>query len=285
MRETSSLVSSAWLAEHLNAPDLRIVDATWHMPGGGRDARGDYEAAHIPGAVFFDIDEIADTQCGLPHMLPPLEKFSARVRRLGLGDGCRIIVYDNSDYRTAARVWWMFRVFGHQDVAVLDGGLQKWRDEGRPVNDIPPPPRERHFTARADHSRVRDLAQMLANLASGREQVVDARARDRFAGDAPEPRPGVRAGHIPGSRNLPFTALYHADGTMKAPPALARLFTEAGVDLGRPIVTSCGSGVTACSLALALELVGHRQVAVYDGSWSEWGSQEHTPIATGQAPS
>ncbi len=274
-----SLVSTAWLAQHLAAPDLRVVDATWYLPSQGKDGRSEYDARHIPGAVFFDIDEISDTDSGLPHMLPSPEKFAARVRRLGLGDGNRIVVYDQHGLMSAARVWWMFPVFGHRDVAVLDGGLPKWIAEGRPTEDRPPQPRERHFTARYNHLMVRDLAQVKGNLSSRREQVVDARSAGRFAGSEPEPRHGLRGGHIPGSVNLPFTELLDPkDTTLLPAEAIAARFRKAGVDLAAPVVTSCGSGVTAAVLAFGLHLIGHGDVALYDGSWAEWGRPGDTPV-------
>ncbi len=276
-----ALVATEWLAEHIGAPDVRPVDASWYMPAMNRDAKAEYEARHIPGAVFFDIDEIADTESGLPHTLPSAEKFSARVRRLGLGDGARIVVYDGAGLFSAARVWWMFRIFGHDDVAVLDGGLPKWLGEGRPTESDPPIPRERHFTARVNTPLVRDLEQMKANLAAAREQVVDVRSAGRFAGTEPEPWPELRGGHIPGSLNLPFERLLDADsGAMLPVEEIAARFEEAGVDLARPVVATCGSGVTAGILALGLHLLGHRDYAVYDGSWSEWGGRADTPVET-----
>ena len=246
-----------------------------------RDAKAEFAAGHIPGAVFFDIDEIADTDNPLPHMLPSPEKFAARVRKLGLGDGSRIVVYDGAGLFSAARVWWMFRVLGHDDVAVLDGGLPKWRAEGRPVEAFPPNPGERHFTARVNTLLVRELDQIKSNLTSRREQVLDARPAGRFAGTDPEPRPGLRSGHIPGSHNLPFNRLVDPKtGTVLPADALRRQFVEAGIDLARPIVTTCGSGVSASALALGLYLLGRDDVAVYDGSWSEWGGRPDTPIET-----
>jgi thiosulfate/3-mercaptopyruvate sulfurtransferase len=274
-----SLVSTEWLAQRLDAPDLRVVDGTWYLPSQGKNGRAEFAAQHIPGAVFFDIDEIADTESGLPHMLPSPEKFSARVRKLGLGDGNRIVVYDQHGMMSAARVWWTFRVFGHKDVAVLDGGLPKWLREGRPVEDRPPQPRERHFTARLNNFMVRDATQIRRNLDERREQVVDARSAGRFNGTDPEPRPGLRRGHIPRSFNVPYgTLLDPTTQTFLPAEAIAARFRDAGVDLAKPIVTSCGSGVTAAVLSLALHLIGHNDVALYDGSWAEWGRPGDTPV-------
>jgi thiosulfate/3-mercaptopyruvate sulfurtransferase len=274
------LVSTDWLAARLAAPDVKMADATWFLPTMRRDARAEYATAHLPGAVFFDIDDIVDGANPLPHMLPDAVKFSSRMRRLGLGDGTRIVLYDNNNYSASARAWWMLRLFGHPDVVVLDGGLAKWRAEGRPVTDEPVVPREAHFTARQNNLLVRDLEQMRANVLSRREQVVDARSRGRFAGTEPEPRTGLRGGHIPGSVSLPHLELLGADGMLLPGSQLRRRFAGAGVDLGRPIVTSCGSGVTASTLALALYRLGRDDVAVYDGSWSEWGGRSDTPVET-----
>jgi thiosulfate/3-mercaptopyruvate sulfurtransferase len=275
----SSLVSTEWLATHIDAPDVRVIDASFYLPHEKLDPRAEYEDQHIPGAVFFDIDEIADTASSLPHMLPPPEKFASRVRRLGLGDGNRIVVYDQSGIRSAPRAWWMFRIFGHNDVAVLNGGLPKWRNEGRPLSDAPASPAERHFTPRFNTFMVRDKDQLMRNLSSKREQVLDARSRERFAGTAPEPRAGLRPGHMPNSFNLPFTELLDpASQTFKPEQDLRDLLEGAGLDLSKPVVTTCGSGVTAGVLALALDLVGHRDYAVYDGSWSEWGLPGETPV-------
>jgi len=274
----SALVSTAWLAEHLGAPDVKVADATYFLPTLGRDAREEYEQAHIPGAVFFDIDEIADAESPLPHMLPDAAKFASRVRKLGLGDGTRIVLYDNNRYSASARAWWMFRVFGHDDVAVLDGGLAKWRAEGRPVTDEPVRPTERHFTARRNNLLVRDLEQIRGNLLERREQLIDARSAGRFLGTEPEPRAGLRRGHVPQSLNLPFTEVLAEDGTIRPPDALRRRFEQIGLDPGQPVATTCGSGVTAATLALALHEIGIDDVAVYDGSWSEWGARPDTPV-------
>ncbi len=277
-----ALVSTDWLASHLNAPDVRVVDGTYFMAESGRNARAEYQACHIPGAVFFDIDEIADTGSDLPHMLPAPEKFSSRMRNLGLGDGNRIIVYDAHGLMSAARVWWMLRVFGHRDVAVLDGGLPKWLAEQRPVEDLPPAPRQRHFNATYDHTLIRDADQLQVNLRTGREQVIDARSAERFAGTAPDPRPGRRPGHIPGALNLPYTELLDpVTGTVLPAERLQERFAASGLDFSKPVTASCGSGITACVLALALHLIGKDNVAVYDGSWAEWGRIKELPVATG----
>lgn len=281
-----ALVSTQWLADHLDAPDVRIVDASYYLPTEDKDARAEFEAAHIPGAVFFDIDEISDSSTDLPHMLPQPEKFASKVRKLGLGDGCRIVVYDQKGIWSAPRVWWMFRVFGHSDVSVLDGGLPKWLAENRPVEDGPAHPKgERHFTARLDNFMVRDLEQMRRNMEKRREIVVDARPAPRFEGEAEEPRPGLRKGHIPNTINLPHSKLLDPQsGTMQPPERLREIFREAGVQPGKPVVTSCGSGITAAVLSLGLRLAGYRDVALYDGSWAEWGHPDTgTPVETGPA--
>lgn len=276
----SPLVTTEWLAAHLDAPDIRIVDASWYLPQMQRDAKAEYAAAHIPGAVFFDIDEICDLDSLYPHMLPSPEKFSSRVRALGLGDGNRIVVYDGAGLFSAARVWWMFRVMGHEDVVVLDGGLKKWKAEARPMDDRTPRHTARHFTARRNTGLIRDREAMLHNIDTCTEQVLDARSAGRFRGTEPEPRAGLRGGHIPGSFNLPASELIAADGTMKKPEELKALFEKAGVDVARPVVTTCGSGVTASILALGLAVLGKPQVPVYDGSWAEWGSIRELPAET-----
>jgi thiosulfate/3-mercaptopyruvate sulfurtransferase len=282
--DPSALVSTDWLAEHLNAPDVRVVDASYYLPGEGLSPHAEFEAHHIPGAVLFDIDEISDTSNPLPHMLPPPEKFSSRVRKLGLGDGVRIVVYDQRGMFSAPRVWWTFRLFGHDDVAVLDGGLPKWMAEGRPVEDGPARSLERHFTARMNTLMLRDKEQILANIETGREQVLDARSPGRFAGAEPEPRPGLRGGHIPGSLNLHYVDLIDPKTqTLLPADELRRRFEAAGVDLARPVATTCGSGVTAAILALGLHLLGHRDVSLYDGSWSDWGLPGDTPVDAGPA--
>ena len=281
--DPKTLVSTEWLAAHLDDPDLRIIDASWHMPAAGRDARAEYEAAHIPGARFFDIDAIADSRSPLPHMAPQPELFISRLRAMGIGDGHQVVVYDNSDIHSAARVWWLFRLMGKTDVAMLDGGLSKWQAEGRPVEDMPPITRDRHMTVQRQAALVRDVTQVAAAAKLGDHQIVDARSAARFRGDEPEPRPGLRAGHIPGARNVPSGQLYNPDGTMKSPEELRAVFESAGVDLSRPVITTCGSGITAASLALALERLGKRDWSLYDGSWTEWGSYPDLKIATGDA--
>ncbi|MEO1315599.1 MAG: 3-mercaptopyruvate sulfurtransferase [Pseudomonadota bacterium] len=275
------LVSTDWLAERLGAPDVRVLDGSYYLPTEDRDAPALYRDAHIPGARFFDIDDIADGKSELPHMAPPVEKFVSRVRAMGIGDGHRVVVYDQKGLFSAARVWWMFRLFGHQDVVVLDGGLPKWMAEGRPVEDMAPDPRDRHFTARRNASLVRDVTQVALQVKLGEEQIVDARSPGRFTGEEPEPRPGMRSGHIPGAKNVHYASLLNADGTMKDVPALKAAFEGAGVDLARPIVTSCGSGVTAAVLTLALHRMGHAKNALYDGSWAEWGMYPDLAVETG----
>jgi len=272
------LVSTAWLAEHLDAPDIRILDASWYLPSAERDPRDEYKRAHIPGAIFFDIDAISDTENPLPHMLPSPESFSSRVSVLGISNDDKIIVYDSAGIFSAPRVWWMFRVMGHEDVVVLDGGLKKWKAEGLPVTDMTTQVRPRHYTARRNSLLLRDKDSMLHNLETWNEQVIDARSSKRFRGEEPEPRPGLRSGHIPGSCNLPFGQLVNMDGTMKPVAELRRLFEDASIDLNRPIVTSCGSGVTAAVLALGLAVLGRTDIAIYDGSWAEWGTSDELPI-------
>jgi thiosulfate/3-mercaptopyruvate sulfurtransferase len=272
------LVETDWLAAHLEAPDIVILDATMHLPGAERDAAADYRDTHIPGALFFDVEEISDTTSPLPHMLPPPEKFSSRVRRMGIGDGTRIIIYDQTNMSGAARAWWMFRVMGASDVAVLNGGLAKWRAEGHRIERWRPRPRsERHFTARLNSALVRDIGDMQALLRNGAMQIVDARSARRFDGLDPEPRVVPRLGHIPGARNLPFTKLLAENGTMRPPDEIKALLAEAGIDPAKPVVASCGSGVTACVIALALATLGNEMVAVYDGSWAEWSTAD-TPV-------
>jgi len=275
-----SLVTTEWLANEMGASDLRVVDCTKHLPGTGRDPLAEYEAGHIPGAVFMDLADLTDTSNPVENMLPPAEKFASRMQSLGLGDGSRIVLYDDSAVKTAARAWFMLKMFGAHDVALLDGGIAKWKAEGRPLAQGKEQLRHRHFTAWQDDSNVRTKADVLANLHSKAEQVVDARGAARWSGADPDPRPGIAAGHIPGSLNVPFTDLYNADGTFKDKAGLKAAFESAGVDLSKPITTSCGSGVTASVLLFALSLLGKEDTALYDGSWSEWGADPDTPKAT-----
>lgn len=280
--DPTKLVSTAWLADHLDDPDLRIIDASFYLPDAGRDGRAEYEAQHIPGARFFDINEIADTARSMPHMAPPVEKFMSRMRAMGVGDGHQVVVYDGAGLFSAARVWWTFRLMGKTDIAVLDGGLPKWLDEGRPVEDMAPVMRDRHITVLRNSALVRDVTQVAAASKLGDHQIIDARSPERFRGDAPEPREGLRAGHIPGSKNVHYATLLNADGTMKDPDALRATFLDAGVDLSKPAITTCGSGVTAAIVFLALTLMGKTDVSLYDGSWAEWGSYDDLKIATGE---
>jgi thiosulfate/3-mercaptopyruvate sulfurtransferase len=280
---SSFLVETSWLAERISAPDIIILDGSMHLPTANRDAHAEYKAGHIPGAMFFDINDISDEKSSLPHMLPSAAKFASRMRKMGIGDGMRIIAYDSEGLYSAARVWWMFRTMGYQDVAVLNGGLKKWKAEGRAVTDEVTQLRTpRHFTARFHGELVHDKADMLALIGSKTVQIVDARAAARFKGEVPEPRAGLRSGHIPSSKNVPFGSLLNADGTMKPEAELAAIFKAAGVDPAKPVVASCGSGVTAGVIALALAKLGQTNAAVYDGSWTEWGHETAgTPVATG----
>ncbi len=281
--DPKTLVSTDWLAAHLKDPDLRILDGSWYLPDAGRDPRAEYDEAHIPGARFFDIDEISDQRSDLPHMAPPVEKFMSRLRAMGIGDGHQVVVYDGIGVNSSARVWWLFRLMGQTNVAVLDGGLPKWQVEGHPVEDLPPVVRDRHMTVRVQNSLLRDATQVSQASKLGDREIIDARSAARFTGDAPEPREGLRQGHIPGSRNVPFPYLLNDNGTMKSPAECRQVFEKAGVDLSKPAITTCGSGVTAAILGLALERMGKTDWSLYDGSWAEWGAATTLPIATGEA--
>ncbi len=284
--DPKTLVSTEWLAAHLKDPDLRILDASMPPVGSGPEAKDStkaaYDSAHIPGARFFDIDEISDHRSELPHMAPPVEKFMSRLRAMGVGDGHQVVVYDSAGLFSAARVWWLLRLMGQSNVAVLDGGLPKWQAEGLPLEDMPPVIRDRHMTVRVQNHLVRDATQVSSASKLRDHEIIDARAAERFRGDQPEPREGLRAGHIPRSRNVPFKSLLTAAGTMKDPDQLRTIFEEAGVDLSKPAITTCGSGVTAAILCLALERMGKTDYSLYDGSWAEWGAFPTLPIATGE---
>ncbi len=279
------LVSTAWLADQLDARDLRIADASYHVPLPGaapRDAAAEFAAGHLPGAIFMDLDGFADRDSPLPSTLPGPAQFASRMSRLGLGDGTRIVLYDDAAHHTAARAWVMLRAFGFTDVAILDGGLAKWKAEERPLETGAGEAKPRHATPRTQGSGILDKAAMRTILADGSAQIVDARSAARFTGEEADPRPGIAPGHIPGSRNLPYTRLFHPDGTWKCGDELAAAFAQAGVDPSRPLAMTCGSGITASVLAFGAHLLG-REASVYDGSWTEWGADPSTPKAVGAA--
>jgi len=272
----SHFVSTDWLAEHLGDPDIVVIDGTWHLPNLGRDAAAEFETGHIPGAVHFNIDAMADTSSGLPHMLPDAQGFAQMAGALGIASDKTIVVYDEHGLFSAPRVWWTLKVMGARDVKILEGGGPKWRAENRPLESGPANPAPAAFEAKKNEDAITGFEAVLAATRSG-AQILDARPAPRFSGAAPEPRPGLRAGHIPGSRNLPFTDLV-ADGKLKSPQEIESIIAEAGIDPAQPVITSCGSGVTAALLALALDVIGASKVVLYDGSWAEWGSREDAPV-------
>lgn len=281
--DTKTLVSTEWLHTHLKDPDLRILDGSYYLPQMGRDPRAEYDAAHVPNARFFDIDDVSDHGSDLPHMVPPVEKFMSRMRAMGVGDGHQVVVYDGMGLFSAARVWWLFKLMGQNNIAVLDGGLPKWQAEGRPVEDLPPVIRDRHMTVQRQNHMVKDVTQVSAASKLGDYEIIDARSPGRFRGEEPEPRAGLRPGHIPGSKNVCFKDLLNADQTMKNPADIRQVFEAAGVDFNKPAITTCGSGVTAAVLSLGLERIGKTDHSLYDGSWSEWGMFPTVPVATGDA--
>lgn len=272
------IVTTDWLAEHLEAPDIRIVDGSWYLPAMARNALQEFLEGHISGAAFFDIDDISDTESPFPHMLPAPEKFSSRMKKLGIGDGHHVVAYDGAGVFSSARVWWMFHAMGHENISVLDGGLPKWKAEGCDLETKQQTRGQRHYTARLNNFIVRDLGDMQRNLVVKREQVIDARSKARFDGTAPEPRAELSSGHMPGSLSVPFNLLINEDGTLKEEQELKATFEGAGVDLSRPVITTCGSGVTAAILSLALTVLGHKATSLYDGSWSQWAATQGAEI-------
>ena len=279
--DPKTLVSTKWLAAHLSDPDLRVIDASWYLPDLKRDPRSEYEENHIPGARFFDIDDISDKSSDLPHMVPPVEKFISRMRAMGVGDGHQIVVYDGTGLFSAARVWWLFKLMGQNDVAVLDGGFPKWKAEGHPTEDMAPIVRDRHMMVRRQNHMVKDVTQVSSASKLGDYEIIDARSSARFKGEATEPREGLRSGHIPGSKNVFFQSILNKNGTMKDVTAIKTAFEDAKVNLDKPAITTCGSGVTAAVLNLGLSLIGKTDHALYDGSWTEWGQFPTLPIETG----
>ena len=278
----TTFVSTEWLADRLGNPSISIVDASWYLPNANRDAAGEFLTSHIPGAVYFDLDKVADTDSGLPHMLPSAEQFAATVGKLGISDTQTIVVYDGAGLFSAPRVWWTFRVMGAKDVRILEGGFPKWVAEGRPVETGEAKPAAKTFHAELDAAQVRSIGDMRGLVADRSATIVDARPGERFRAEQPEPRAGLRSGHMPGSRNVPAGSLI-ADGKLKSAAEIEAAFAAAGVDVSKPIVTSCGSGVTAAILTLALGTIGAKDVALYDGSWAEWGSASDAPVVTGPA--
>ena len=276
-----ALINADWLMNNLGSPNISVVDGSWHLPTARRDPLAEFEAAHIPGAVFFDIDHIADTESSLPHKIPRADQFAAKVGALGIGNSEHVVAYDTTGIGSAARVWWMFRLFGHKHVSVLDGGLPAWQRSGGSMTNRTSSSSPTEFFTRLNKNLLRTIDEIKQNIKTDLEQILDARSHGRFEGKEPEPRPGLRSGHIPNSLNVPFQNLYDSETRlMKSDQELIVLFSMAGLKKNKPVVTSCGSGVTACNLALALHLIGRNDVAIYDGSWSEWGSQADTLVKT-----
>ena len=273
-----ALVETAWLADNLNA--VKVLDCSWYLPAQNRDPVSEYNAGHISGAQFFPIDEIADPKTDLPHMLPSAADFAKAVGAMGISNADHVVVYDGIGLQSAARVWWEFRAFGHDNVALLNGGLPKWTAEGRALETATPSPTAATYAATLNPALVRSVEQLMTNTESRAEQVLDARPKGRFDGTDTEPRPGVRSGHIPGAKHLVYTDILNADRTLKDAAALRAALEGSGIDFGGPVVTSCGSGITASAIALGLHLVGHDSWAVYDGSWTEWGGRTDTPVET-----
>jgi thiosulfate/3-mercaptopyruvate sulfurtransferase len=278
----TTFVSTEWLANRLGDPAIAIVDASWHLPNANRDGAAEFKISHIPGAVYFDLDKVADTSSGLPHMLPSAEQFAETVGKLGIAETQTIVVYDGSGLFSAPRVWWTFRIMGAKDVRILEGGFPKWTAEGRPVEAGDATPAPKNFNAVLNAAGVRSIHDIRGLVADQSVTIVDARPGERFRGEQPEPRSGLRTGHMPGSRNVPAGSLV-ADGKLKSPAVIEAAFAAAGVDPSKPIVTSCGSGVTAAILTLALGTIGANDVALYDGSWAEWGGAADAPVVTGPA--
>lgn len=275
------LVSTNWLTENLSNPDLRILDGSWYLPTENRNPQAEYAADHITGAQFFDIDQISDATSDLPHMVPPAAQFEQQVADLGISNHCHIVVYDTQGLFSAARVWWLFRFFGFTNIAVLDGGLPKWKSDGHQTSSTPLTLVPGALSATVQDHLVRDAAQVHDASQSFKAQIIDARAPARFKGEAPEPRAGLRSGRIPNAKNVFFKSLLNTDGTLKPNVELAEIFKAQGIDLEHPVITSCGSGVTAAVLSLALQKLGHNNHALYDGSWSEWGALHDYPIEQG----
>lgn len=281
--DPKTLVSTEWLAAHLKDPDLRVIDATYYLPGDHRNAQEEYNEEHIPGARFFPIDDICDQRSELPHMVPSVEKFMSRMRAMGIGDGHQVVVYDTHGMMSAARVWWLFKLMGQENVACLNGGFPKWEDEDREIEDMPPIVRDRHMMVRRQNHLVKDVTQVSSAAKLGTHEILDARSNGRFIGEEDEPRPGLRLGHIPGSRNLHFASVLNTDMTMKTLDELRAVFDATGMDWSKPVITTCGSGVTAAVLSLALERLGKTDHSLYDGSWSEWGLFPTLPVETGDS--